>query len=622
MSSGNGPWGPMPAPPGALVRQPRPKLDLGPMGGTPDYLIERSESLIRSFSSLLGKEFRLENYAHGCTDCQTFIRAPFMDPELYLIVEHEISHPLFGTDLALTEAFRLKAVERLLKRAKMKAAHPDAAGYKKKLDQLVHHLWNILEDHRVRWLWAQLYPGGGELLRQRWHDISKFENVDNADTDLLTYLGRKAAGVETDTASDKFKACGKFMWRAKNLVEGVDAGACLAITARLIDDIADELLDKYPPNKTEENKQKLKALCGSVNPDPDDEENSGMNNPIGGRDIVDPPGRKKKPTAAQMKRVQQILTAKDTDENEHADGKSTFDAMLDAGGDRMEARLEAARVAMATPKLSKTEEKEDILQSACRVTGSQGKFVEPTQSLPSPSPTAYALGHHLQRVKMRKKRKLHDEGTEIDIEAFIAAKVNQELDEAKIFTKTTRESGMDLLLLADGSGSMLGTGLTLVDQAVADIEFACLPMKVKLNLWIFSDITYFLTKIGSSRRVQGLSHGLTNMVQALDVAYEWAKDAPSTRAIILMTDGMPTSLRGRRSTGNVLEDLHDTLTEMRQDSITLSVLAIGPESSKDNYDAGFGEGKYALLPNISALRTALPNAAQQLVEAYIKKGST
>jgi hypothetical protein len=593
------------------------------MTGDPEYIKERSQSLVDTFSSLLAQNLKLEDFPYGCTDCETFIRAPLADPEGYLVVEHELSHNLFGTDLALTEAFRDKSVERLLRRAKIVSTHPDAEPYKAKLGTIIHHLWNVLEDHRVRWLWALLYPGGGDLLRQRWEDICKYDYEDaQAERDLLTYLSRRAAGVETDTASDEFKECGKHMIKAKNLVEGVDAESCLAITARLGDDIADELLDKYPPDKTEEAKQKLKALCSSISGSSGDSKGHGdvEDNPIGGKDIAHPP-KKKRVTAGQMKRIQKVLTAKIDDELEEMDGISSFAALMQQGAEKMEVRLEEARQAMSAPKMSKEEENEEVLMMACRVAGAQGRFVEPTRKLPKPSRAAGQMKHRLNQVRMKKIRKLREEGDEIDIEAYIDAQLNDELYDGRFFRSTVTEAGFELLILGDVSGSMLGSGMNLLEQAIADTDFACgPPLRVNITMWTFSDIVFFYKKLGSPKGAQGQSHGMTNMVQALDIAYEWAKKAKGTRAVILMTDGLPTSLRGRRSTGNALDDLHAVIQEMRHDGVIMSVLALGPEDHRKYYDQGFGQGKYSLLSTLEGLIKALPKAAQQLVEAHIRKG--
>jgi Mg-chelatase subunit ChlD len=322
-----------------------------------------------------------------------------------------------------------------------------------------------------------------------------------------------------------------------------------------------------------------------------------------------------------MKRIQQVLTAKIDDSNEEMDGMSSFAALMQGGSDKMEVRLEQARQAMSAPKMSKAEENEEILNMACRVTGARGRFVTPTRKLPRAGRAGAQMKHDLNQVRMKKIRKLKDEGDDIDIEAYIDAVMNNEEMDAPYFVDKSTEAGFELLIIGDVSGSMLGHGMNMLEQAIADTAYACgPPLKVELTLWTYSDIVFFFKKLGSPKGATGQAHGMTNMVQALDVAYEWAKKAKNTRAIIHMTDGMPSSLRGRNSTGNTIQDLRAVIEEMRLDGIIMSTLALGPEHLRSVYDQGFGKGKYALLSNLPGLMKALPEAARQLVEAHIKKG--
>jgi Mg-chelatase subunit ChlD len=654
MTQINTPLGPI------MIPGKRPPLELGPMSGDAEYITERSENLVSTFSSLLEKDFKLEDFPVGCTDCKTFIRAPMSDQEGYLVVEHELSHNVFGTDLTLTETFREKAVERLLTRAKIPKTSPDALPYATKLDDLTHHLWNMLEDHRCCWLWSQLYSGGGSLLQQRWKDIAEYEMEETAKTDFLTYLTRRSSGIETPDAPDIFKRCAPHIVKARNLVEGVDAEACLAITARLIDDIADELLDSYPPDKQAEARAKLNAISKVMNPGggqqkqqqqggggqqkqpqqqgqqqqapqpqqpqaqqkPENKKGQGdvAGNPLGGKDLVHPPGKQPKPTAGQMKRVLQVLTSSQNDPDEDLDGHTSFSYLIQKGSEKMEERLEEARAAMAMPKKSLEEESEELLTDACAGVGAKGIFVDPTKNLPNPTATAAKLRHQLERVRMKKRLKLHEEGDDLDVEAFVEAKLNDEMQDARFFRKEKKESGMELLILIDVSGSMLGQGLQILEVALADIVFTCRNLRVNVHLWGFSDMVFFFKKIGSPIGVRGVVHRCTSMVQALDVAYEWAKKSKSTRTIILVTDGMPTSLRGRKSSGDVLQDLHNVLDEMRKDGIVLSVLAIDLWNMGAQYDKAFGAKKYGVLKTFADLGKALPEMAKVLVEAHLRRG--
>lgn len=591
---------------------------MGALTGSPEYIRARSQSLVDTFSTMLARNLQLIDHSAGCTDCATFIRAPLSDPEGYLVVEHEVSHNLFGTDLPLTDEFCRQIVEKLLRRAKIVPSSPQAAGYTQKLYDLVFHLWNILEDWRCCWLWSQLYPGGGSLLEQRWKDICKYDiSEERAESDLLTYLSRRAGEVETPRASAEFQRCGRHMIRARNLVEGVDAEACLAITARLVDDIADELLDKYPPDRTVANKKKLDALSKAISGGPSGVDSA--SNPLGGKDLQHSSGRRKKVTAGQLGRIKQAIKASDDDSSEDVDGMTSFQAMLDYGASQMEERLEQARAQMSAPKCTKEEESKNLLTAALKAAKIPGSLVTPAHNLPRPTAAAARMRAHLEQVKMNVRLELHEDGDDLDIEAFIDARLSDELAEAELFYREVAESGMTLLILGDLSGSMLGMGLDLLEQAIADTAYACAPMDVDLHLWGFSDSVFVFTKVGSPRGVPGVRMGGTRMVEALDAALEWAKKETTSRGVILLTDGFPTSLRGRNTTGNALDDLKNVVTEMKADGIVLSILAIG--NYPDVYDQGFGKGGYAMLPDLRSLAQALPETAKKLVEAFTLRGT-
>ena len=83
----------------------RPPLNLGAMAASSvEENVERMQNLVETFNKMLGTEVALQDDPNGgSTDCKTFVRVPFADPEAYLICEHELSH-LFGeTDLDLTK---------------------------------------------------------------------------------------------------------------------------------------------------------------------------------------------------------------------------------------------------------------------------------------------------------------------------------------------------------------------------------------------------------------------------------------------------------------------------------------------------------------------------------------
>ena len=631
----------------AAAGMKRPLLSLGAMTGRPEYIGERSQSLVDTFGTLLERPLKLVHGPLGCTDCETFISVPLHQYDAYLVTEHELSHCLFGTNKKLTDDFQIVAVERLLRRAGLTLTSTDAIEYKPMLEKMVHTLWNVLEDHRCCGLWMQLYPGGGSLLRNRWFDVATHEYEDaDCEKNLLQYLTRTACGVGTPTAPPDFLRCDGPMRRALNLVEGVDAAACLAITARLIDDISDELLDNNPPpEKQQAAQQKLQAMKqamknqqggqGQPQPAPPTAQQPQTPPPshqaqpqkksvngMGEDDAQVPANKKNKVDAAQRILVNRLLTAKSTDAHEDDEGLSSFSRLLNAGAEKMEERIEQAKLAMAIPHKSSEDEEKDVVISASREARIPVAFVEPTAKLPSATSAAQRIRQHLEKVRMRAHRKLRDEGDELETEEYIEAKLGgEDLSDSEFFQQKVMEVGLEMMLLFDCSGSMMGHGLAMVEKAAADTVHACVGPKVKVTMWGYSDQIFVFKKIGSPVNARGLIMSSTCMVQALEVAAEWARASKSTRAIIHMTDGFPTSLRAKNTTGNVMTDLAAVLNEMRMDRIVVSNLAIGPKQYAQTYDVAFGVGGYTLLTGAADLRTALPAVAQKLVESHLKRGS-
>jgi hypothetical protein len=593
------------------------------MAGDAKFQEERLTALVDIFGEILHQGLKLQEGEVGMTDTKTFIQVPFKDPEAYLIGEHELSHCLFESDLLLAQVAVEKIVERLLLRAGMKSTQPEAVPYKGKLHGIVHHLWNVLEDWRCCGLWSQLYPGGGSLLEQRWKDILQFEYPDEeSERDLIPFLKRLAGGVRTPSAPPDFLACEPAMSRAMNLVVGVDASACLAITAKLVDDIADTLLQNKPPdpNKQKDAKQKLQALAGATGGppppgSPGDKEDDGL----GGEDLKLPPGADaKKMPASKKLAIERLLNPK-ADEVDHETGTTPFSDLLNAGAEKMEARLEEAKKLLGVPKKGTEEIKKDILVAACAKAGIKGVFVDPIKPLPAATPTAAKIRFHIDQVKMKKKRRLVEEGDDIDLEAFIEASLSDDFDDTKFYEKEFREGGLELLVLIDLSGSMCGYGLAIVEAALADIYAGCESPTVQIHTWGFSNYLFFFRKKGSPVGAKGVYMCGTDMVQALEVAAEWARVSKATRAIILATDGMPTSCRHAKSTGSALGDLHEVLSEMERDRLVFSILGIGQPGWEKMYDQGFGPGRYAMLSSAADLATALPEAAKKLVEAHINR---
>ena len=657
-----------------MTTQPRkrPELDLGPMTGSPDYILARSQSLVRAFAGLLDvPDIELIDAEGGKTDCSKRIWAPMQDPEGYLVVEHELSHWLFETDVVLADRYVEMVVGKMLNRAGIQLKTDQALSWEKHLKTIVHGLWNILEDWRCCWLWSQLYRGGGELLQQRWHDICEHEYPKEAlKENLLMCLIAYAAGVDEPGMPQAFEDSKKAMRRALNLVEGVDAVACLAITSRLVDDICDALLDNNPPpppppppppaagggqgkpqpgggqqrpnpaqrqaEKERKAQQILKLLAAAVPrtgrfaQKPEDD---GQGGALGGADLQRPPERKPGQGGGghhtkgegRLAAVAQLASADDKSSDDS--GMTPFQLIMHNGADAMEARLEEARRAMMRNQDTPDEASAVVCLGWSQEAGIPIVHVKPGKELPPPTPTAYENRRILEQLRMKKRRKKDYEG-EFNTDTFLSALGAGELDRP-FYEKTVRVPRFELLFVFDVSGSMtIGQALPLTERALADSIFAVKAIRSKASMWGFSDQLYMFDEVGSPMHgtTPKIQYGSTCMVQALDVAHKWGKKSPSTRAIMLVTDGWPTSCRSQNSTGNPLDDLHAVMSEIRADKIPLTALGIRHsgctvEQTKAQYDRAFGVGGYGMVGDFDEVAKELPRAVRIMAEAHVTKGA-
>jgi len=623
----------------------RPELDLGPMTGDAEYIKQRAENLVRAYAGLLDvDEIKLVDSfpGGGKTDCHSTIWAPLQDPEGYLVTEHELSHWLFETDCIMTGKFVQKLASTLLNRAGVKMGTDQALPYEKHLCGIIHHLWNIVEDWRCCWAWTQIYRGGGALLQQRWHDISLYEvPPDRANANLLAYLGCYAAGVEHPGAPQNFQDCKRPMRRALNLVEGVDAMACMAIVARLVDEIGDALLANNPPpppqpqaggggpaqqraEKLQQAMHLLKLLLGMV-PRSGPHAQPAVPGGLGESDLTEPLDPKEKARRerkeGQLVAIDKLLAADDKETDES--GTTPFQLIMAQGADDMSDRLEEARNAMMRRQDTPDEASSRVHLGWSQEVGIPIRHVTPARELPGPTHVGYENRRILEQLRMQKRRKRDHDG-DFNSDRFLSALGAGELDRP-FYDKTVRVARFELLFLFDVSGSMtMGQALPLTERALADSIFAVQAIRSKAYMWGFSDALYIFDKLGGPTTA-GIRYGSTCTVQALDVAHKWGAKAPTKRAVMLVTDGWPTSVRAHNSTGSPLLDLHAVLGEMRGDKIPLSVLAIrhaGQDvaSATQQYDTAFGPGGYGMISSFDDLAKELPKSVRILASAHIQKG--
>lgn len=604
-----------------MAKLTRPLLDLGAMAApSSEENEERMRTLVATFNRMLRKDLNLiNNPSGGSTDCATVINVPFEDPEAYLICEHELSHIFSETDMGLVEVFRDQMTEKLLSRAKIAITSPQGTQYKPILNRVVHALWNILEDWRCLSIWEELYFGGAFLLRKRWEGIAKYMDDEVCEKDLVAYVARVAAGTDTVSAPSHFQACAPHVQKAVSAVAGVDNLACLAVTSKLIDDIADELLNQLPPPDKDKLTNSQKALAklqrfGATvpqkNPPAPGQPDQTFAGGAGTPDTTGGEPRAHREKAMLLRRVRKLVSAS---MEPGPDGKSEFQKLCDEGTERMNERIAAAKAELGKQRKEDSEEKNLLeLGSSC---GIRTALVSPSQCLVSPSTRAGSVRRYLEQVKMDIDRTYAAHGQRVSVQRAIQARLGQQSN-YPIFQKTEETGGLQLLILADVSGSMSGIGLTLLDQAIADVAYACTGLRVDLHLWTYSSELYIFRKLGSLRGVPNMFMATTSTVQALDVAVGWLRGGRGDRAVILMTDGFPTSCRAHKSTGSPMQDLQNVMRELATEGVTLASVGIG--NDVDFFKQLFGKQRFGHAGRIEEIPGALTKVVSAIIEAHLK----
>lgn len=602
---------------------PRPLLNLGAMAAAsvPEN-VERMTKLVDIFNKMLQKELALQDDpAGGSTDCATFVRVPFQDPEAYLVCEHELSHTFAETDLVMTKTALDSIVEKLLTRARIATTEPRARAYKPVLYDIAFSLWNILEDWRCLSVWGELYFGGAHLLRQRWESIAKHSDEALAEVNFFLFMMRAAANTSTPGASPEYQVCATHIRNAVTRVELVDNIACLAITAKLIDDIADELLKQFPPpqmnplNNQQTSQQKLDALKelgkGGKPPAAVPSANQGA----GQLDVVDTSalrGKPSKASASTMRKIRRLTTASTTDTD--ADGKTSFDKLCIDGATAMAERIELAKAALGLLRENDAEKEKRKISQLSADTGIEIITVTPIDPLVSPSRRSGQARKYLEMIKMEVQNSFAQRGTRINVQRAIQGRLSNNHALPK-FIKTEESGGLHLLLLCDVSGSMSGSGINMVQQAVADAAHVCTNFPITLDVWAFSHQLYIFTRLGGII-APGVWMTSTSTVQAVDAAAQWLRGERGSRAMILMTDGEPTSLRKTRSTGTPKGDLSALFKELQEDRVVVATLGIGGD--KESFREMLRGTRFGHASRLKEVPDALTEAIRGIVEAHLR----
>lgn len=651
-------------------------IDLGVLGGDQEYVTLRVTDLVDKFNVIMktiltrsrtvftnGEARKISEYRPlalrntppgmaGHTDCKTFVSVPLHQYDGFLVAEHELSHNLFQSDLGMVKGFQNYVIQKIFSRAGIPMQSSEAELYRPGLEQCFFQCWNLLEDLRVCNHWSKIYEGSGKLLWKRWVAIVSSEQYDVAKENIIAYVSRKSLGVDTPDCNPLFKKFDQYITEAADTAIHTNSKGCIAITARLFTKIAEVLLNDIKDNPEKYGggqpkggtalwkktivvlSSKSKAVNVTGMPGGDDMRHGANNSAYvtqfkGNRKLP------KVPTDSNWKDIQKMRKMVDNHpkqkQNLPPDALTDFEKMLEDGEQEMEDLVDAAIDAMIEEQQKamqdEVEEEETDFKQLMNFQSTVGiRCVEVksknSSPLPEPSEAAHRTKYELEKIKAQFKHRLDEDGEDLIVEEHIDALLNNELPDADIFEETTIESGFDILLLVDVSGSMSGTGIEVVDKSIADIKYSIEGTKITLKVWGFSNEVFVLDEAASMKNPDIKMWG-TAMIRSLDMAYEWASLNKSKRAIILVTDGYPSYCRARRSTGDAQKDFSNLMHEIEADGVPISTIAVGgwgsAESNISMYDKIFGKGRYGYAHGPADAGPAINRAATALVTEFLKR---
>lgn len=503
---------------------------------------------VATFAGLTRRRLWLKDGNSPRTDGHEII-APFEHKYFYQIVEHELSHILFQSDGHAKKMFvegYLAIIEAALKRA----GTLGLAGAADSLADFLNTIVGILEDIRCESLWAMLYPGSFELLQichkeemQKWRDRSHMS--------LGVYFTVLAAGVEP--IQGRYSRYRPYLLEAMSKVRRRSFGATLAVSKWLLQHLVSEAL----------------------------REMRGLPLPKGNQDHAVPEFKPPEPVSADVTErfegMKKLVAESDTpsvlymrvndaepskyprrDEQQHAKELANFVARFNTADEQaLESYLSGSEAAMS-----------DIVEEAREALGQQMEVDDwitknsfgkvnlkdvPPAAVSTLEPedrhTVQKLRALFFRVMGHRKYELQEQGSIIDVPAYIEARLTQQ--PVPCFQAEEKGRGFKVILLIDRSGSMVGTKTKQAERACRILAKALDFPFVEFHIWGFQsirdgelDITRFDAKKKDFTFVSknAIVSGNTPLHLALRVCNRFMETGSEAKQIICLTDGFPTHI--------------------------------------------------------------------------------
>jgi uncharacterized protein YegL len=517
-------------------------------------LVAAAYKTVETFAGLVQRPLKLRNGKTPQTD-GTHIQAPFKHPSFYCLVEHELSHVLFQSDLDGKRRF--------------------ADEFPEHLQPLAAKLYNLLEDERVLSLWGELYPGShAELRALALRTMVRHRS--RAHGDLVTFALCVYARVPK-LPKGPLTPFAPLVERALEEVRFGSPASTLIAARRLLADLS------------------LAWDFGHL-PTPDTEATARADNTAAHQRLEDlemPHTAADTPSEATARALAAAASVVGQDE-------AAVVAALEHS--RQEARtwLEEVRRRLEHSR-QRTEDGwmlRDVHDHVVLKDVPANDLPKPPQLPPEDALASARLSQLLRRVRARRTQKLADCGLALDLEAALQRQVAGVA--GPVFREEVTGRGLHALLLVDRSSSMAGEPTEQVERAARMLRLALTQPGISLETWGFRSRgkAAFLERVPAGSDLVTCPalplHGQTPLHIALGAAANHLRERAEVSHLFVLTDGKPlfTPTRLRTGTDTLQAQVRDTVRRARRSGVVVSCLVIGEYLSDEDAFEMFGPRRH------------------------------
>ena len=613
---------------------------------------------VATFAGITGRKLWLKNSATAQTDGHEIL-APLDDPFFYQLVEHELAHVLFQSNVTAKQAFIKGYVDQMAASLKANGLPPLDDDQTSSLMELLNTVIGVLEDVRVESLWGLLYPGSYAVM-QVMHGEHLRPQLKNAHRTLASFIVVASTGLKIQTGEfDRYRPA---LEEAMRKVERRGFTATLIVSKWLVTKLVDEavrrargirsdpvaqqaaqslaqrVLDKQKPPTGEKSDGKSSDSDGNTEPPPPDFQPEPVNADASQRRgaLADLVAREGTPSALVVI-ADDWKAPKYPSHEEDQQGRRMAKAALEAktGEGEMDAFLALSERKMA----ARVEELREALAGQVEVDGWMTKNTfgrvnlkdikagRANQLEAHDVATANRLRALFHRVLGRRRALLHDTGSAIDVMSYIEAQVSKQ--PVPCFVHEDRGRGFKVMVLIDRSSSMAGEKTREAERACKLLTKALDFPFVDFHVWGFQshkdgelDLTRFDKRALAFSTKEAKVGGNTPLHLALRVAVRFMELGDESKQIIVITDGWPSfsNKRGDFGTRTLSRFVREEVLRARRVGMNVTGVVIGNDMKDANLSFMLGPQTNWKRMTAGRLGEGLVQVATSSFTKYLRNG--